>query len=87
MIAVSAGSISAWLTAGFLGFFLYALPILLSFFKIPGFRLKFSSILLLLLGYSAGLSFFAGNFIALLLAFHYFSLLVMKEAMLMGEHG
>ena len=86
-IAVTAGTLSAWLTGELLGVFLYALPVLLSFFKIPGFRLKFSSILLLLFGYSFALSFFVGGFVAMLLGLHYLSLLVMREAILMGEYG
>ena len=87
LIAVTAGTLSAWLMGELLGVFLYALPVLFSFFKIPGFRLKFSSILLLLFCYSFALSFFVGGFVAMLLALHYLSLLVMKEAVLMGEYG
>ena len=87
VIATTAAALSAWLMGEFLGLFLYALPILLSFFKIPRFRFKLSAILFFLVGYSFFLSFFIGNFIGMLIVIHYLSLLAMRELVLMGEYG
>ena len=86
LIAVPSASCAAYLISGFLGLFLYALPLPFIFFKIFS-SLDSVALFFFLFAYPLLLSPFIGSFVALNLALHYFSLLAMKELIPMDGHG